>query len=214
MSDQLDRITSPDPPRSPRIIAIANQKGGVGKTTTAINLGTALAAVGEHVLLIDFDPQGNASTGLGIDHERRRVSSYEVLLDGLPVDQAVLATGFPGLDSCRPPWRWPGPSSSWSPRRGANISSTTPWQRSRRLRLCADRLPAGLGSVDPQRPGRGAMRCWCRCNASSTRWRACSHLIGTIERVKRHVQSTPFHPRCGADHVSTTQWAESNMVAG
>ena len=59
--------------------ALANQKGGVGKTTTAINLGTALAAIGEHVLIVDLDPQGNASTGLGIDRKSRNRSTYDVL---------------------------------------------------------------------------------------------------------------------------------------
>ena len=61
------------------MLAVANQKGGVGKTTTAINLGTALAAIGEHVLIVDLDPQGNASTGLGIDRKARRTSTYDVL---------------------------------------------------------------------------------------------------------------------------------------
>ena len=69
-----------EPAKPPRVLAIANQKGGVGKTTTAINLGTALAAIGERVLVIDLDPQGNASTGLGIDRRNRRVSTYDVLI--------------------------------------------------------------------------------------------------------------------------------------
>lgn len=81
----------------PRIIVIANQKGGVGKTTTAINLGTALAAVGEEVLIIDLDPQGNASTGLGLARGERNVSSYEVLLGEARLEDAVKSAGVPGL---------------------------------------------------------------------------------------------------------------------
>jgi chromosome partitioning protein len=79
------------------VLAIANQKGGVGKTTTAINLGTALAAIGERVLIIDLDPQGNASTGLGIDRRNRRVSTYDVLIGESPLRQAVVATAVPRL---------------------------------------------------------------------------------------------------------------------
>jgi len=80
-----------------RIITIANQKGGVGKTTTAINLATALAAIGETVLIIDLDPQGNASTGLGIDRRDRELSSYDLLIGSNTVEQTVLPTAVPNL---------------------------------------------------------------------------------------------------------------------
>ena len=81
----------------PRVLGIANQKGGVGKTTTAINLGTALAAIGEHVLIVDLDPQGNASTGLGIERKSRRTSTYDVLTGAAPMRDAVLPTAVPQL---------------------------------------------------------------------------------------------------------------------
>jgi len=81
----------------PRVLGIANQKGGVGKTTTAINLGTALAAIGEHVLIVDLDPQGNASTGLGIERKSRRTSTYDVLTGAAPMRDAVLQTAVPQL---------------------------------------------------------------------------------------------------------------------
>ena len=79
-------------------VAIANQKGGVGKTTTAINIATAMAATGWKVLLIDLDPQGNASTGIGVGTAERERSSYDLLVDQAPLDECVMETRIPGLD--------------------------------------------------------------------------------------------------------------------
>jgi chromosome partitioning protein len=82
---------------APRILSLANQKGGVGKTTTAINLATALAAVGERVLIIDLDPQGNASTGLGISRSGRDVSSYDIMVGVARIAQAAVMTDVPNV---------------------------------------------------------------------------------------------------------------------
>jgi chromosome partitioning protein len=81
-----------------RVLSVSNQKGGVGKTTTAINLGTALAAVGEKVLILDIDPQGNASTGLGVLRGQRRTTAYDVIVGGAAIADAAVSTALPGLD--------------------------------------------------------------------------------------------------------------------
>lgn len=95
--DGIFQDTPSDRKGQPRIIALANQKGGVGKTTTAINLGTALAAIGERVLIVDLDPQGNASTGLGIDRRNRNCSTYDVLVGEAKLREAIVPTAVPRL---------------------------------------------------------------------------------------------------------------------
>ncbi|MFW0777748.1 MAG: ParA family protein [Rickettsiales bacterium] len=94
MTENNNNIQKP----KPRILSVVNQKGGVGKTTTTVNLATALAAVGKHVLIIDFDPQGNASTGLGIEGNDRDITSYDVILNDISLTEATKKTVVPNLN--------------------------------------------------------------------------------------------------------------------
>jgi chromosome partitioning protein len=127
----------PSGPTEPRVVAIANQKGGVGKSTTAVNLGAALAELGRKVLVIDLDPQGNASTGLGIDPGRRQVGTYQMLTQGRPAGEAVMETSVAGV--------WAIPSTI--DLAGAEIELVGQISRETRLARAIESVTAGFDLV-------------------------------------------------------------------
>jgi chromosome partitioning protein len=131
---QTPTSVSTEPPRPlARVVAVVNQKGGVGKSTTAVSLGAALAEAGYAVLVLDLDPQGNASTGLGIRHVAREVTTYEVLLAQAPIDQAIVATPTPRLSAV----------PSTIDLAGAEIELVSQFSRETRLARALDPVRAG-----------------------------------------------------------------------
>lgn len=194
--------------KTPRIMAVANQKGGVGKTTTAVNLATAMCAVGKKVLLIDLDPQGNASTGLGIRRATIRNSIYDVLFNEVPVQEAVLQTKVPGLSIV--------PSSVHLS--GAEIELVTAERREFRMRQAVRRpLPYDYIVVDC--PPSLNLLTLNALVATDTivvplqcefyALEGLSHLVKTVERVRRH-----YNPSLEIHGVVLTMFDKRNNLSG
>ena len=206
-----------DPANGHRVLALANQKGGVGKTTTAINLGTALAAVGERVLIVDLDPQGNASTGLGISREDRDVSTYEVLLGDAPLGSALAQSTIPRLD-CVP---------STMDLLGAELELAQSARRTHRLHDAVEAYYESRAPDDPLQPAYTYILVDCppslnllTINAMAAAnsllvplqceffaLEGLSQLLKTGRAGQSQSQSAPEHPRHRADHVRRTQFA-------
>lgn len=192
----------------PRIMAVANQKGGVGKTTTAVNLATAMCAVGKRVLLIDLDPQGNASTGLGIRRSTIRNSIYDVLFNQVPVLDAVLETKVPGLSIV--------PSSIHLT--GAEIELVTASEREHRMRQ-AVRKPLPYDYIVIDCPPSLNLLTLNALVATDTivvplqcefyALEGLSHLVKTVERVRKH-----YNPALEIHGVVLTMYDRRNNLSG
>lgn len=206
--DQVESIVVAEPVKaSTRVLAIANQKGGVGKTTTAVNLGTALAAVGEKVLLVDLDPQGNASTGLGIDRRARSVGTYNVIIEGVDAKSAILPTTIPNLSVI--------PSSV--DLSGAELELVDLPNREHRLREAVQKIsePFNYILIDcPPALGLLTLNAFSAADAVLVPLQCefyalegLSHLVRTIERVKR-----AFNPKLEIQGLVLTMFDKRNSL--
>jgi chromosome partitioning protein len=191
-----------------RILAIANQKGGVGKTTTAINLGTALAAIDKKVAIVDLDPQGNASTGVGLGKAERERGSYQVLFDETPLPAAVVPTPVPNLSVV--------PANVHLS--GAEVELVGAERREFRLRDAFRRCPSGHDFVlvdCPPALGLLTLNALVAAHAVLVPLQCefyalegLSHLLRTIERVKR-----AFNPKLEIHGVVLTMFDKRNNLS-
>ncbi len=195
--------------KMPRLLAMANQKGGVGKTTTAVNLATALAAVGKRVMLIDLDPQGNATTGLGVSRQSIRKSAYDLIFeDGLNAAELAVATKVPGL--------YVVPSTIHLS--GAELELVTVKRREYRLREALRRpLPFDYVIIDcPPSLSLVTLNALVAVDGVIVPLQCefyalegLSHLVKTIDRVKQH-----FNPKLEIHGIVLTMYDPRNRLSG
>lgn len=193
---------------APRILAVANQKGGVGKTTTAINLATAMSAVGKRVLLVDLDPQGNASTGLGVKRSSITRSTYDIIFNDVPVLDAVVETKVPNLAVV--------PSSIHLS--GAEIELVTTKRREYRLReALRTPMPYDYIIIDCP-PSLSLLTLNALVSTDSIvvplqcefyALEGLSHLVKTVDRVKKH-----YNPDLEIHGVLLTMFDKRNNLSG
>ncbi|MET1756920.1 AAA family ATPase [Novosphingobium sp. RD2P27] len=187
-------------------IAIANQKGGVGKTTTAINVSTALAATGWRTLLVDLDPQGNASTGIGVGADQRDRSTYDVLVDKTPIEECILSTSIPKLDLC----------PATVDLSGAEVELVTADDRAHRLQsslrpdlpydVCLIDCPPSLGLLTLNAlTAADTLLVPLQCEFFALE--GLSQLLQTVERVQQR-----FNPQLGIIGIALTMFDRRNRL--